>query len=141
MEKIKILSFQGETPNIALKKAQEKCGEDALLVINTKMIHPKTLTSPALYEVVVAIENEQVSQQKDLKKQAQTLAQTHKNGKAGASSKKNRGSGRRRCSPVSTAAKQMSEIEENSREHKERSCKAQKRGVGSDAYSFASTAD
>ena len=77
MEKIKILSFQGETPNIALKKAQEKCGEDAL-VINTKMIHPKTLTSPALYEVVVAIENDPAPQPKDLKKQTQTLAQTHK---------------------------------------------------------------
>lgn len=109
MEKIKILSFQGETPNIALKKAQEKCGEDAL-VINTKMIHPKTLTSPALYEVVVAIENEQVPQQKDLKKQAQTLAQTHKKMEPAQVQKKIEDPDDVVFS-VSTAAKQMSEIE------------------------------
>jgi flagellar biosynthesis protein FlhF len=57
MEKMKLLSFQAETPALALKKAQEQCGEDAL-VINTKLINSKTLTTPALYEVIVAIENE-----------------------------------------------------------------------------------
>jgi len=57
MEKMKLLSFQAETPALALKKAQERCGEDAL-VINTKLIQQKTLTSPALYEVIVAVENE-----------------------------------------------------------------------------------
>lgn len=54
---MKLLSFQAETPALALKKAQERCGEDAL-VINTKLIQQKTLTSPALYEVIVAVENE-----------------------------------------------------------------------------------
>lgn len=54
---MKLLSFQAETPALALKKAQEQCGEDAL-VINTKLINSKTLTTPALYEVIVAIENE-----------------------------------------------------------------------------------
>jgi len=57
MEKMKLLSFQAETPALALKKAQERCGEDAL-VISTKLIRQKTLTSPALYEVIVAVENE-----------------------------------------------------------------------------------
>jgi flagellar biosynthesis protein FlhF len=57
MEKMKLLSFQAETPALALKKAQERCGEDAL-VISTKLIQQKTLTSPALYEVIVAVENE-----------------------------------------------------------------------------------
>ncbi len=109
MEKIKILSFQGETPNIALKKAQEKCGEDAL-VINTKMIHPKTLTSPALYEVVVAIENDPAPQPKDLKKQTQTLAQTHKKMEPTQVQKKIEDPDDVVFS-VSTAAKQMSEIE------------------------------
>ncbi len=54
---MKLLSFQAETPALALKKAQEQCGEDAL-VINTKQIRPKTAMTPSLYEVVVAIENE-----------------------------------------------------------------------------------
>jgi len=57
MEKMKLLSFQAETPALALKKAQEQCGEDAL-VINTKQIRPKSAMTPSLYEVVVAIENE-----------------------------------------------------------------------------------
>lgn len=57
MEKMKLLSFQAETPALALKKAQEECGEDAL-VINTKQIRPKSAMTPSLYEVVVAIENE-----------------------------------------------------------------------------------
>lgn len=55
---MKLLSFQAETPALALKKAQEACGEDAL-VINTKQIRPKTAMTPSLYEVVVAVENEQ----------------------------------------------------------------------------------
>ncbi len=58
MEKMKLLSFQAETPALALKKAQEACGEDAL-VINTKQIRPKTAMTPSLYEVVVAVESEQ----------------------------------------------------------------------------------
>ncbi len=58
MEKMKLLSFQAETPALALKKAQEQCGEDAL-VINTKQLRPKTAMTPSLYEVVVAVENEQ----------------------------------------------------------------------------------
>lgn len=55
MEKMKLLSFQAETPALALKKAQEHCGEDAL-VVNTKLIRQKTAMTPPLYEVVVAIE-------------------------------------------------------------------------------------
>jgi len=55
MEKMKLLSFQAETPALALKKAQESCGEDAL-VVNTKLIRQKTTMTPPLYEVIVAIE-------------------------------------------------------------------------------------
>jgi len=50
---MKLYTFTGETPTIALTKAQSACGEDAL-VVNTKMIHKKTLTRAGLYEIVVA---------------------------------------------------------------------------------------
>lgn len=55
---MKLLSFQAETPALALKKAQEACSEDAL-VINTRQIRPKTAMTPSLYEVIVAVENKQ----------------------------------------------------------------------------------
>jgi len=54
---MKLKTFTGETPGEALKKAQIECGEEAL-VVNTKEVKKKTLTTPALYEVVVAIEEE-----------------------------------------------------------------------------------
>lgn len=52
---MKLYTFTGETPAEALKKAQLECGEDAL-VVNTKEIRKRTINSPALYEVVVASE-------------------------------------------------------------------------------------
>ncbi len=78
MEKMKLLSFQAETPALALKKAQESCGEDAL-VINTKQIRPKTAMSPSLYEVVVAVETEQKQEAPQRKpvEPLKTLQQPH----------------------------------------------------------------
>ena len=52
---MKFLTFSGETPAVALKLAQEQCGENAL-VVSTKQIRKKTINSTSLYEVVVAVE-------------------------------------------------------------------------------------
>lgn len=52
-----MLSFLGETPTIALKKAQEECGEDAI-VISTKKISSAKDGAKNMYEVVVALEEE-----------------------------------------------------------------------------------
>ncbi len=68
---MKLLSFQAETPALALKKAQEQCGEDAL-VINTKQIRPRSAMTPSLYEVVVAIENEPKKETHPKKSQEQS---------------------------------------------------------------------
>ena len=53
--KLKFLTFSGETPAEALKKAQSECGENAL-VVSTKQIKKKTINSPSLYEIVIAID-------------------------------------------------------------------------------------
>ncbi len=51
-----MLSFLGETPTIALRKAQEECGEDAI-VISTKKISSVKDGNKDIYEVVVALED------------------------------------------------------------------------------------
>lgn len=53
---MKLETFEGETPALALQKAHQKYGEDAL-VVSTKEIRKKSLTQAGLYEVVVAIED------------------------------------------------------------------------------------
>ncbi len=53
---MKLMTFTAPTPAQALKAAQQQCGEDAL-VVSTKQIRKKSLSQPALYEVVVAIED------------------------------------------------------------------------------------
>ncbi|WP_456449846.1 flagellar biosynthesis protein FlhF [Hydrogenimonas sp.] len=53
---MRLMTFTAPTPAQALKAAQKECGEDAL-VVSTKQIRKRTLTQPALYEVVVAIED------------------------------------------------------------------------------------
>ncbi len=53
---MKFLTFSAETPAAALKQAQMECGEDAL-VVNTKQVKKKTVNTPAIYEVVVAVED------------------------------------------------------------------------------------
>jgi len=56
---VKFLTFSAATPAAALKQAQIECGEDAL-VVSTKQVKKKTLNTPALYEVVVAVEDAKV---------------------------------------------------------------------------------
>ena len=60
---MKLYTFSGKTPSEALKKAQNACGKDAL-VVNTKMIRKKTLTQDGLYEVVVAVEDKEIQNKK-----------------------------------------------------------------------------
>ncbi len=54
---MKMLSFLGETPTIALQKAQKECGPDAV-VISTKKISNKGKNSENMYEITVALEEE-----------------------------------------------------------------------------------
>lgn len=53
---MKTLSFVGRTPSLALRKAQNECGEDAVLV-STKKIIDKTSDNNGMYEVVVSLED------------------------------------------------------------------------------------
>ncbi len=52
-----MLSFLGETPTIALRNAQEECGEEAI-VISTKKISSLKDGNKDMYEVVVALEDD-----------------------------------------------------------------------------------
>ncbi len=70
---MKLMTFTAPTPAQALKAAQKECGEDAL-VVSTKQIRKKSLAQPALYEVVVAIED--VPQKKPVKKGSQKRSVT-----------------------------------------------------------------
>ncbi|PAF41932.1 flagellar biosynthesis protein FlhF [Helicobacter sp. 11S02596-1] len=54
---MKLYTYGGETAAEALKIAQSKHGEDAL-VVKTKEIRKKTMTQPGLYEIVVAVEGD-----------------------------------------------------------------------------------
>lgn len=59
---MKLYTYSGETPPEALKKAQSIHGDEALIV-ESKEIRKKTLTEPGLYEVIVAVDEANVSQQ------------------------------------------------------------------------------
>ena len=74
---MKLYTFQGENPAIALQKAQRACGRDAL-VVSTKQLQKKSLKATALYEVVVATEAASTSKPalKPLPKKAQTPSPT-----------------------------------------------------------------
>jgi len=56
---MKILTFSGSTPTEALKKARLTVGEDAML-IETRELQKKSLGKPALYEIVVGIDESQM---------------------------------------------------------------------------------
>jgi len=58
----KVLSFLGETPTIALRKAQQECGEDAI-VISTKKISDKNKDGKDMYEILIAIEDDNKTEQ------------------------------------------------------------------------------
>ncbi len=68
---MKLLSFSGETPSQALKKAQIQCGENAL-VVSTKEIRKKSFNKSALYEVVVAVEEKELKKEKINSKKNET---------------------------------------------------------------------
>ncbi len=53
---MKTLSFLGETPTIALRKAQVQCGEDAI-VIYTKKISNKDKNNTDMYEILIGLED------------------------------------------------------------------------------------
>ena len=57
----KFHTFTGESTIEALKKAQEACGEKAILV-TTKQIQAKTINKKPLYEILVSVEEEEVKQ-------------------------------------------------------------------------------
>ncbi len=57
---MKILTFSGKTPTEALKKAQAAVGEDAML-IETRELQKKGLGKEPLYEIVVAIDEKEIS--------------------------------------------------------------------------------
>lgn len=52
---MKMLSFLGETPTIALQNAQKECGSEAV-VISTKKISSKDKNSENMYEITIALE-------------------------------------------------------------------------------------
>ena len=54
---MKTLSFLGETPTQALQNAQKEVGEDAI-VISTKKISDKNTNGQNMYEILVALEDE-----------------------------------------------------------------------------------
>ena len=57
----KFHTFTGESTIEALKKAQEACGEKAILV-TTKQIRAKTINKKPLYEILVSVEEDEVKQ-------------------------------------------------------------------------------
>ncbi|WP_107709032.1 flagellar biosynthesis protein FlhF [Campylobacter concisus] len=57
----KFHTFTGENTIEALKKAQEACGEKAILV-TTKQIQAKTINKKPLYEILVSVEEDDVKQ-------------------------------------------------------------------------------
>ena len=54
---MKLYKYTGETATEALRIAQEKHGEDALVVKNEEK-QKKTLTQPSLYEITVAVDED-----------------------------------------------------------------------------------
>ncbi len=69
---MKLLSFNAETPSLALKKAQIQCGENAL-VVSTKEIRKKSFNQSALYEVVVAVEEKDIKKPKKEEKKSEDV--------------------------------------------------------------------
>lgn len=66
--KMKTVTFEVDTPAELLKKIKQEFGGDAM-VINTKEIRKKSVTENALYEVVVAIKDEETQESSSLSKE------------------------------------------------------------------------
>ena len=59
---MKILTFTGSTPSEALKKAKLEIGDEGMLV-ETREIQKKGLGRPAIYEIVIGIEENQLKRE------------------------------------------------------------------------------
>ncbi|MBC8238226.1 MAG: flagellar biosynthesis protein FlhF [Helicobacteraceae bacterium] len=59
---MKILTFTGSTPSEALKKAKLEIGDEGMLV-ETREIQKKGLGRPAIYEIVIGIEESQLKRE------------------------------------------------------------------------------
>ena len=68
----KFYTFTGESSMEALKKAQDECGERAILV-TTKQIQPKTINKKPLYEILVSVEEDPAAEPKKRQSQKQNL--------------------------------------------------------------------
>ena len=60
---MKILTFTGRTPSEALKKAKLEIGDEGML-IETREVQKKALGKPAMYEIVIGIEEAELKKQK-----------------------------------------------------------------------------
>jgi flagellar biosynthesis protein FlhF len=62
---LKLKTYTAESYTEALKKVKEEVGDDAVIV-SSKEIKKKTLTSPGLYEIVVAVEEDTIKPRKPM---------------------------------------------------------------------------
>ncbi|WP_024790628.1 MULTISPECIES: flagellar biosynthesis protein FlhF [unclassified Lebetimonas] len=62
---MKLKTYTAESYTEALKKVKEEVGDDAVIV-SSKEIKKKTLTSPGLYEIVVAVEESNIRPRKPM---------------------------------------------------------------------------
>ena len=60
---MKVLTFSGQSPAEALKKVKAEFG-DEVMVIETKQVRKKTLNQPALYELIIGVEDDVLEKQK-----------------------------------------------------------------------------
>lgn len=58
---MKVLTFSGQSPAEALKKVKAEFG-DEVMVIETKQVRKKTLNQPALYELIIGVEEDILEQ-------------------------------------------------------------------------------
>jgi flagellar biosynthesis protein FlhF len=68
---MKVLTFSGNTPAEALKKAQEAVGDDAML-IETRQLQKKSLGKSALYEIVIGVDENSFTPKTAVKKPLHT---------------------------------------------------------------------
>ena len=109
---MRLLSFTAPTPAQALKAAQKECGEDAL-VVSTKQLQKKSLTQPAMYEVVVAVEDRPETKKPE-RKSAMTKSKAKSRRTAAAASQPPE----EVLVNISEAARQISEIANVTREER-----------------------
>jgi flagellar biosynthesis protein FlhF len=62
---LKLKTYTAESYTEALKKVKEEVGDD-VVIVSSKEIKKKTLTSPGLYEIVVAIEEDNIKPRKPM---------------------------------------------------------------------------